>query len=139
MQKDLKSSKVLVLEKGAELHKSLIEFAKENQVKAAWVSGVGASSEVTIGYYDLETKEYVWQEFNEMLEILSLSGNCSVVDGEPFWHIHGVFSGKDFQAFGGHIKKLIVGITCELHIEFLEKPLTRKFDEEIGLKLLTEL
>lgn len=132
----LTNSSLLVLEKGEELHEVLKRFAEENDLKGAWLSGLGASSDLEIGLYDIEAREYRWKTYSEPLEILQLTGNQSVIEGEPFWHVHGSFSGRDLRAIGGHVKRLVVGVTCELHIVPLETELTRTYDESTGLKLL---
>ncbi len=131
------SHHVVVLQRGDELHEQLQLYARNHTLTSAWVGALGATSRVTVGLYRTEEREYTWKEFEGLYEILSLSGNLSWVDGEPFWHIHGVFSGEDFQAVGGHVKELIVGATCELFITPLDIPMTRIFDDETGLKLLS--
>lgn len=133
-----KNGDVLVLKRGEELHASLIAYAREHGLESAWLSGLGGSGTVTLGYYNFETKEYEWREFDNDLEITGLTGNLSIVDGEPFWHIHGTFGGPDFAVVGGHVKEMIVGLTCELHITPLGTAMTRKYDEETGLKLLCD-
>lgn len=132
-----KESYVVVLEHGSELHKALGEHARDHELASAWVEGIGAAERTTLGIYHLGEKQYTWKEFEAPLEILSLKGNLSWVDGEPFWHIHGVFSDENFTSFGGHVKELVVGATCELLITPLEVPTTRVFDDETGLKLLS--
>lgn len=127
---------VLVLERGEELVASLEQFAREQNLDSAWVSGLGGASDITISWYDLKTQRYVDRTITDALEILSLTGNLSTVDGKPFWHLHGTFAGRDYAAFGGHVKQLIVGLTCELLITPLETSMTRRHDEETDLKLL---
>lgn len=129
-------STLLVLKRGEELHAKLQEFAREHELKGAWVQGLGGSGAMTLGYYNLTEREYEWREFSEPMEILSLQGNLAWADGEPFWHIHGSFGGRDFASVGGHVKEMTVGLTCELLITPLDTPLTRTFDDETGLKLL---
>ncbi|MGE5298823.1 MAG: PPC domain-containing DNA-binding protein [Acidobacteriota bacterium] len=127
---------LLVLNRGEKLHAKLQEFAREHELKGAWVQGLGGSGMMTLGYYNLAEREYEWREYSDNLEILSLHGNLAWVDGEPFWHIHGSFGGRDFASIGGHVKEMTVGLTCELLITPLDTPLTRRFDDETGLKLL---
>lgn len=124
------------LEYGEELHTQLASYAQETKLKGAWLQGLGGTTKVTLGFYDLPTKQYKWKTFDEPMEITSLTGNLSIVDGEPFWHIHGTFSNATYQTIGGHVKELSVGPTCELHITPLERPVSRALSEEIGLKLL---
>lgn len=131
------NSAIIILERGEELIESLDMFAREEKLSGAWLSGLGAASDMTIGYYDLEAREYVWRDVDEgIVEVLGLTGNYSNIDGKPLWHIHGNFSGTDLKAFGGHIKKMRVGLTCEISITYLDTPLGRKYDDETGLNLI---
>jgi predicted DNA-binding protein with PD1-like motif len=135
---DASSSIVLILERGEELQASLQEFAATSGVQSAWLSGQGGAMKTTLGYYNLETKSYEWKEFDETLEIVSLTGNLSLSSGQPFWHIHGVFSNRDFQAIGGHVKSMTVGLTGELHITPISPALHRdRHDNITGLKLIS--
>ena len=129
---------LLVLNRGEKLHAKLQEFAREHELKGAWVQGLGGSGTMTLGYYNLAEREYEWREYSDNLEILSLQGNLAWVDDEPFWHIHGSFGGRDFASVGGHVKEMVVGLTCELLITPLDAVITRMFDDETGLKLLNE-
>lgn len=131
------TSSVVVLKLGDELHEKLGEYAREHELAGAWVEGLGGAQRMTLGYYNIQQQQYTWKEFDEVHEILKLSGNLAWVDGEPMWHIHGAFSNKDFNTVGGHVKELVVGATCELLVTPLETPMTRVFDEETGLKLLS--
>lgn len=131
------NSTVLVLERGEELIESLNNFADKHNLTNAWLSGLGAAGDMTIGYYDLDTREYVWKNINDgIVEILNLAGNFSRMNGDPVWHVHGVFSRPDLAAFGGHIKEMRVGLTCEIHISHLGVQMERGYDEETGLNLL---
>lgn len=133
------SEKLIVLDRGDELISSLEEFAKEKDLAGASIQAIGGAAQVTVGFYDIKTQSYIWQDYDEALEVLSLSGNLSWVDGGPFWHIHGVFSGVDFAAFGGHVKKLVVGLTLEIQITPSNVRLTRVKETETGLSLLEKL
>ena len=128
---------LLRLEYGEELHTRLDAYARSKKLAGAWLDGLGGTTKVTLGFYDLPSKQYRWKTFDMPLEIISLAGNLAVVDGEPVWHLHGTFSGPDYQAIGGHVKELVVGPTCELRITPIEQRLTRAYDEKIGLKLLS--
>jgi len=133
---DSDGSIILILERGEELHASLTECAKTTGLKSAWLSGLGGAMRATLGFYDIETKSYAWKDYAEPLEILSLSGNLSLVDDAPFWHIHGVFSRRDSIALGGHIKEMVIGLTGELRITPISTDMRRTLDDETGLKLL---
>lgn len=129
---------LLVIPRGDDVITRLEAFATDNNLIGAWISGgVGGASHAVLSFYDIETKSYVDQSFEEPLEILNLQGNLAIVDGKPFWHMHGVFSDKGYKAIGGHVKSLTIGLTCELFITPLNIELTRQSDEETGLKLLS--
>jgi predicted DNA-binding protein with PD1-like motif len=53
-------------------------------------------------------------------------------DGEPFLHAHGVFSGADFKAFGGHIFRAVASVTLEVLI-LMSSRLLRVPYPEFGL------
>lgn len=127
---------IVVINRGEEVIAKLTEYARANGLKSAWMSGLGGASGATLGFYDIDSKDYEWHDYDRPMEILNLSGNLSVVDGQPFWHIHGNFSGRDTQGFGGHVKSLTVGLTCEVLVTPLDSAMTRTFDQSTGLKLL---
>lgn len=127
---------LIVINRGENVMAQLASYAKERKLKSAWMSGLGGSGEVILGFYDIGSKEYEWKKFDWPLEIVNLTGNLSWVDGEPFWHVHGTFSSRNLQAVGGHVKELVVGLTCEVLVTPLTTPMTRLYDEETGLKLL---
>jgi len=138
-QFDLGGDLLLVVDRGEELHTQLNNWAQQSSCKSAWLTGLGGASGITLGYYDLAGKTYHWQTFDEELEILSLTGNLSIVDGQPFWHIHGTFGRADYSVIGGRIKELTIGLTGELHITPLAPDITREYDAATGLKLLCPL
>lgn len=126
------------LEKGEKLVETLVEIVKKENIKTGWIYGIGAASFVEIGFYNLSSKDYKWTKFDKDLEILGLQGNITFIGDEPALHLHGNFSDESLQAFGGHVKELVVSITCEVFIHnwFSSESITRSTDEKTGLKLL---
>lgn len=129
---------IVRLEKGELLVESLIKLVETQAIKAAWVNGLGGALWAELGFYDLPTKKYKWQRFDELLEITALQGNISWRGNKPALHIHGTLSGRDFKTIGGHVKEVAVAGTCEifLHTIFGDKPLLRSLNSETGLALL---
>ena len=81
---DSHSSILLILERGEELQESLQTFALGSSgLESAWLTGLGGAMSATLGFYDFTAKSYVWKTFDEPLEIVSLTGNLSFVDGKP--------------------------------------------------------
>jgi predicted DNA-binding protein with PD1-like motif len=124
------------LEKDEEIFESLLEFAAKENLQAASVSGIGAVKNADIGCYDLDRKEYDSKNFPDIMELISATGNISQLDGKPFLHLHGVISGHDYLAKGGHFFKAYVGVTCEFVIIPLDHKVQRVMNNSIGLCLL---
>jgi hypothetical protein len=49
---------VLILDKGDEAVRSIEGFARDNGLTAAQLSGIGAFSDLVLGFFDWETKDY---------------------------------------------------------------------------------
>lgn len=130
---------VVRLQKGERLSQAIGQFAEQAnpQLLGAWISGLGAASEVTLGFYDLDKKQYDWRTFEGLREIAALTGNLAADEqGTMVFHLHGVFSGRDFAPIAGHVRDLTAGATVELFIHCTYKPLRRKPDAKTGLALL---
>jgi predicted DNA-binding protein with PD1-like motif len=130
--------KILRFDRGEALLLILKEYCMRENIMCATVSAIGAAEKLTLSWYDADTKTYTDREFDEKLEIVSLSGNISTMDGKPVVHLHGSFGNRDMQMFGGHLKMLIVGATCELKLMVMPFVLPRDFNEEVGLHLFVE-
>ena len=124
--------------KGEELISLLTSFAKEKNITFASFTLIGACSSVLLSYYNLETKQYEDKEVREDMEIVSVIGNISLKDNEPFIHSHGVFSKRDFSTMGGHIKSMTISGTGEVFLMIYPIQITRESDEETGLFLLSD-
>jgi len=127
---------IIRIDKGEKVIETLTNWCKENSVQTGLISGIGAIKWASFGYYSLEEKKYYFKEYNEPLEVISMQGNVAVKDGEPFLHVHAVFSDEKNDAFGGHIEEMIVGVVLEVVLEPLSKEIVRKHDECIGLYLM---
>ncbi len=127
---------VVRLYKGEEVVSSLVEIAERENILSGFVVGLGAVTEVRLGYYDLETKEYYSKNFEEDYEIGNMVGNIAQVDGKAFLHAHMTISDKECKAFAGHLFSAKIYATGEFFIYTFDSKMERKLDEEIGLKLL---
>lgn len=127
---------ILRLIKGEKIIENLTNFCTEKEITSGFFSGIGAATQTTLGFYMLNSKEYIWKSFPDDHEIVSLNGNIAVADGKPFLHIHAVLADENFNAFGGHLKEASVGATCEINLTQIENNVKRVVDDEIGLKLL---
>lgn len=129
-------SYVVRLEKGEQILQTLIQFCKNENIDSAYFNGIGAVESAELGFYHLDRKEYTWQKFENPMEVVSLTGNVSLVDGEPFLHMHTVLSSENFQTVGGHVKEATVDATLEVFMQILNTKLNRTMNDAVGLKLL---
>ena len=121
--------------KGDLINRSLLEVATKEKLTSGWINGLGAISNIEIGYYDVKNKIYVKNFFNEHYELLSLIGNVSLVDNKPFIHTHISFSNTEFKVFGGHLFDAKVIAAAEFCIFVSDYHLHRKLNCDIGLSL----
>ncbi|WP_273842688.1 PPC domain-containing DNA-binding protein [Rubrobacter calidifluminis] len=128
---------VLAFEPGEEVVEGITDFAKENRLDAASLTAIGAFSRATLGYFDVERKEYEEIPVEEQVEVLSLVGDIALSGEEPNLHAHAVVGRRDGSTRGGH---LIRGYARPiLEVTVIESPehLRRRTDPETGLALLS--
>lgn len=121
---------------GEDIGDAVVSVATLEKIDAGIVIGIGAASDVVLGYFDRATREYARAHFPDEMEILSLSGNISLKEGRPFPHLHVTLGRRDFTTIGGHLFEAKAGATCELAIRPLAGYLQRVKDEATGLFLL---
>jgi predicted DNA-binding protein with PD1-like motif len=126
----------LVFDPGDEVMEELTNFAKENDLSAARFTAIGAFSDATLGYFDMEKKEYEKIPVDEQVEVLSLVGDVALFEGEPKLHVHAVLGRSDGTTRGGHLLGAHVQPTLEVVIVESPEHLRRETDEETGLPLL---
>ena len=126
---------LIVLQPGDELHQSVLAAASEHGIEGGLVSAIGAVDEIELGYFCLPERVYTRRLVQEQLEVVSLNGNLALKDGKPFLHAHGLFTGRDFVALGGHVFRARVSITLEVFV-LRTAPLRRLPYPEFGLTRL---
>jgi uncharacterized protein len=128
---------IIRFDNGDDVIDQLAYYAKEHTISSGTFTCIGAAKQVLLSFYDLKEKKYLDKSIDEDVEITSVIGNIAVMDGKIIIHAHGTFAGKDYQSIGGHIKKLIISATAEVHLSILQDSIKRKFDDKTGLNLLT--
>ena len=129
------SGYILRLVKDEPIVESITRFCQEAGVHLASVQAIGAVKSAVVGFYPLEARAYHFREFNQEMELGSLTGNVSLLGNEPALHAHAVLIDTECRAFGGHLKEAIVAATCEVVITRLGDGVQRQFDETTGLNL----
>jgi predicted DNA-binding protein with PD1-like motif len=124
------------LDKGEQLVDSLIKFARQEKVDSGSVTGIGAVTNVTLGYFDREQKEYLEKRFEDVYELASLLGSIATVNYQPILHLHIIMCDRNYKVYGGHLVSGEVAVTAEIFVRAYPEPLLRKKDPEFGLNLL---
>jgi len=122
---------------GEELLKFINEFAKKNNVLIGTVSAIGSLKNPKIGYFDEGAGKYKVIELTGTYELVSLAGNISVKDGEPFAHIHVALGDFDGMLYGGHLVEGEV-LAAEVFMQELLGELLERKPQENGLALWDE-
>jgi predicted DNA-binding protein with PD1-like motif len=126
----------VVFDKGDEVLEKLLAFAKEHRLSAAEFTGLGALSDAVLGYFDWQKKDYRRIPIEEQVEVLNLTGNIALADGEPRLHPHIVLGKADGTAHGGHLLEAHVRPTLEVIVTESPAHLQRRSDPETGLTLI---
>jgi len=140
-----RGGKILVarIKPGSDLLKSICSLVEENEIKSGVImSGVGLLSKARLRNCKILPKEYpitdanrFFLTFERPMEILSLSGNVSEVEGKPWIHAHITLSyieNDEIRVVGGHLLEgCIVFGFAEVFIMKLEGiDMEKRFDEE---------
>lgn len=134
---DLVKSHVLVLDAGDSVIDTLTDFAGHLQLRSASFTGIGAFSQGTIAFFDVESKQYQDIPVDEQTEVLSLIGDI-VPREDGGWQVHAqaVLGLRDGSTRGGHLRAATVRPTMEIVVAESPQQLTRRFDPECGLALI---
>ena len=126
----------LVFDIGDEVMNGLTDFAREKGLSAAHFTAIGAFQSATLGYFDWQKKDYRRIRIGEQVEVLNLTGNVALADGEPGLHVHIVLGKADGTAHGGHLLQAHVRPTLEVIVTESPAHLRRRSDPETGLALI---
>jgi predicted DNA-binding protein with PD1-like motif len=126
----------VVFDKGEEAAGGLLEFARSHEVYAGQLTAIGGFSDMVLGYFDRERKEYKKIPIQEQVEVLSLVGDIGLSKDEPQVHAHVVVGKADGSAWGGHLMEAHVWPTLEVIVVEPPSYLRRELDEETGLALI---
>jgi uncharacterized protein len=128
---------VLVFATGDEAIAGLTSFAKEKGLAASRFTAKGGFQEATLGYFNLDKKDYDKIPVREQVEVLSLVGDITMTEkGEPKIHAHVVLGRSDGTTRGGHLIEARVRPTLEVMLVESPRDLRRKHDPQSGLALI---
>lgn len=120
---------------GEEILAKLKQVCKQEGILLGQVNAIGATEHAVVGVYDLQEKKYHQEELDGFMEITSLSGSVTEMNGEPYIHLHATMADQQNILHGGHAIELRVGATCEMFVQVLEGKVSRKREESLGINL----
>jgi predicted DNA-binding protein with PD1-like motif len=131
------------LKPGSDLFGSLQEIVGKEGVRAGVIlSGVGLLGEARLRNckslpeeYPITDENRTYLSFSRPLEILSLSGNIMVAEGNPLVHAHVTLShieGDEIRVIGGHLIEgcTIFGFAEIILVELRDIEMEKNYDEE---------
>ncbi len=127
---------MLRLEMGDDILVSIKRFARAKKIQAAMFEGIGSLNKAKLGHYDFTIKNYAYEVFQEDLEILTLSGNISLLDKSPLAHAHVTLGRRNFTVVGGHLDEGSSANMVEVGLSVMPGKLVKSKDEEVGLNVL---
>lgn len=129
---------VVRLDPDEEILATLTDFVLKEKIEGAIIQGIGAVKDSVLGYFDVHEKVYKEQTFADDMELISLMGNLSWVEDEPFIHAHVLLSGSDFVGRAGHLFSSVIAVTGEFSLQPTGRRIERALDERTGLKLMAK-
>jgi uncharacterized protein len=133
---DSQRTYAIVFDTGDEVIRGLLAFAREHGISAASFTGIGAFERATLGYFEVDRRDYRKIPVDEQVEVLSLAGNVALASNEPRIHAHVVAGRADGTACGGHLLEAHVRPTLEVVLVEPPARLRRTTDPATGLPLL---
>ncbi|MCT8975250.1 DNA-binding protein [Clostridium sp. CX1] len=133
--KKLGSNWVIRIDKGEEIVSNIKEICEKNNIKAGFISAIGAADKVKIGLFNTNTKVYHSETLSGDFEITNLTGNVSRKDGEVYIHLHITVSDEEYKAYGGHLNEAWISGTCEMLLTEVDGEIGRQFDDNSGLNI----
>ncbi|MBQ8918998.1 MAG: DNA-binding protein [Acidaminococcaceae bacterium] len=127
---------VVRLDKGEEIISSLQTLCEKEEIKLASVEGIGAADCAVIGRYDVASRQYHKKELEGAMEITSLMGNVTQMNGAVYLHLHINLCDSELNIVGGHLNECRIGATGEIIIRTIPGQVGRLPDEAVtGLNL----
>lgn len=121
---------------GEQLVEPLVELLDAQAIGYAAINGIGAVSSATVSYWNAATKQYDQHRIEEQMEVVSLIGNMTLKDGQPFLHLHVALGRADLSVIGGHVNELNAHPALELWVSPEREQVVRELDPACGLFLM---
>jgi predicted DNA-binding protein with PD1-like motif len=124
------------LDIGDEVVDSLKNLCRENGIKLGSIQGFGTCTRAQIGSLDTTTLEYHPRIYSGDMEITSLLGTITQMNGDTYLHVHATFALPDNSVIGGHLDFAEVSAVAEIFIQSFDGEVDREYSESAGVNLL---
>jgi uncharacterized protein len=105
----LQRSWFVTLEPGDEVMEGLSSFAVQENIDVASFTAIGGLEAASLGFYNVQTKGFDDVKLDpEQVEVLSLMGEITFEEGNPWVHAHVVVGRRNGTTSGGHLLRGIV-------------------------------
>ena len=133
--KKVKNHIIIRLDVGEEIISSIMNILKNEKISFVTVTGIGATNDFTVGTYDVTNQLYKKSNYKGVYEIVSLLGNTSTMNNEPYIHIHMSAADKNNNVVGGHLNEAYISATAEIVLNIIETNVDRIKDPNTGLNI----
>ncbi len=127
------------LDKDDEVIASLISLCEKENIKVAQIQGIGGCEKAVVGVFDMDKKDYNRETVCGMLEMISLDGNVTEYEGKAYVHAHATFAYHDesgqARVLTGHLLEAVIGLTGEIVLTPADGHITRRFVEDLGIRV----
>jgi predicted DNA-binding protein with PD1-like motif len=126
----------VIFYQGDEAFSGLQEFAKKYHVRSAHFTAIGAVNGATLAWFDPKRKMYKKIPIQGQHEVIGMSGDIALYQGNPVVHTHMVVGYSDGTTRGGHVLDAYVSPTLEVMVTVDPVTMHKRFDPETDLTLI---
>ena len=126
----------VIFYQGDEAFSGLLEFAEKYHITSAHFTAIGAVNKATLGWFDPRRKMYRKIPISGQHEVIAMSGDIALYQGNPVVHTHMVVGGPDGTTRAGHVLDAYVSPTLEVMVTVEPVAMQKRFDPETDLTLI---
>ena len=131
--KTVEGAYIVSIEDRASVLDALTDFINSQNIQAGQITGIGATNEATLRFFDPSSKKYVDKTFTEQMEISNLSGNISKAEGKLLLHLHITLGRKDYVALAGHLLDAKIRGAGEFFVYPINSKVVKIKNQDVGL------
>src|SRR6267378_388222 len=121
--KRVEGAYIVSVEDRASILDTLTGFISSQKIQAGQVTGIGATNEATLRFFDPSSKKYVDKTF----------GNISEAEGKLLLHLHITLGRKDYTALAGHLLDAKIRGAGEFFVYPINSKVFKVKNEDVGL------